>query len=107
MNERLVYSSSNPPRMPFQTIDKILSPEIFEKLSPYARRIYSGIWNSSNWKGTNPIWLNDNEIAERAKVPIHLMNRIQSELVRARLLHVVLGSSGTSYEIVDPDQTQD
>jgi hypothetical protein len=106
-SDRLIYSSSNPPRPGFQTIDRILAPEVFEQLSPSARRIYAGIWNSANWKGTNPIWLDDDEVCTRAKVPVQLMNRIQSELVRQGLLHIVLGSANTSYEVIDPDQTQD
>ncbi|WP_348266420.1 hypothetical protein [Edaphobacter sp. DSM 109919] len=96
--------SSRSPRMPFQTIDKILSPDIYERLSPYARKVYSGVWNSANWRGTNPIWLKDDEVAERAKVPMSAMNTIQSDLVKAGLLHIVPGSFDTQYEILDIDQ---
>lgn len=97
-------SEDKPARTPFRTIDTILPPEIYQALSAPARRVYCGVWNSSNWAQKNPIWIKTEFTCQRAKVTPEVLTFAQHELVEARLIEVQPGHHETKWTITDPDE---
>jgi len=96
--------STKPARTPFQTINLILPVEIYEKLSAPARRVFSGVWNVSNWARRNPIWIKDSAICDRSRVTADLFAAAQYELLEAGLVEILPGHGEMRWTLVDPDE---
>jgi replication initiation and membrane attachment protein DnaB len=95
---------TTPVKQPFQTIDRILAAELYQPLSREARRLYSGVWNSSNWARRNPARLRDEDVCRRAKIQLRELRDVQDELEAAGLIKVVIDLDGTTnWAVLDPD----
>ncbi|WP_433972764.1 hypothetical protein [Tunturiibacter lichenicola] len=93
---------------PFQTADKILPPEICNKLTYGARRFFAGLWNVSNWRCANPCWIDEALVAKRSSVLPENLDRVRQELMGLKLIKFTPGEVGhrggkSLYLIVDPE----
>jgi hypothetical protein len=94
---------------PFITADRILAPELLNRLSYHARRYYAGAWNVSNWRSKNPIWLDESRVCASSNVKPEALDDIRRELISNGLIKYrpALPNSKDNkalYELVDPDK---
>ena len=93
---------------PFVTADKILSPDLLEKLTYTARRFYSGLWNVSSWRSQNPVWIDECSLILKSNVRPENLDKVRQELIAIRLIKYTAARSDVRngkahYELCDPD----
>jgi hypothetical protein len=89
---------------PFRTAAELLPPNILQKLSPNARRVYATVWHRLDGYSSPTVWMLDAEIIKRAYIRPEQLASAQSELSRAGLLGMLPGVVQTRYRILDPDE---
>lgn len=89
----------------FLRAEELLSPEQLKTLSAFAQRLYAGCWNRLRDRNLVSIWIRDEEICMRARIPPEALPKIQNELDQSGLIRVTPGLVQSRYEFVE--ETQD
>jgi hypothetical protein len=100
---------STQPQLPLQAprkfflIAEILPSRIYRTISRDAQRIFAGIWNRLNNSTVSSIWISNESLCRKTRLPAEKLDSALAELCRAGLLEVTPGLVQNRYKILDPD----
>src|SRR5882757_6771964 len=89
--------STQQPQLPllakrkFFLVAEILPSRIYRSISRDAQRVFAGIWNRLNNSCVNAIWISNENICRKTRLPAEKLDSALSELSRAGLLEIVPG----------------
>jgi hypothetical protein len=98
---------STQPQLPLQSprkfflVAEILPSIIYRTLSKDAQRIFAGVWNRLNNSSVDNIWISNENICRKTRLPLEKLDSALSELSRAGLLEIVPGLVQNRYKILD------
>jgi hypothetical protein len=97
------------PQIPLQSprkfflVAEILPSRIYRTINRDAQRVFAGIWNRLNNSSVDSIWISNENICRKTRLPEEKLDSALSELSRAGLLEIVPGLVQNRYKVLDPD----
>jgi hypothetical protein len=76
---------------------EILSQEQLATLSSAAIRLYGTVWNRLKSSNSISMWMYDEDLANRSRMPLSLLKSAQSELSQSGLLVLIPGAVQVKY----------
>jgi hypothetical protein len=83
-----------------------LPSRIYRTISKDAQKIFAGIWNRLNNSTVDSIWISNENLCRKTRLPAEKLDSALSELSRAGLLEIVPGLVQNRYKVLDPDAPQ-